>query len=63
MRKLLAMLLCLAMLSFAVPMASATENPDPNDVVILYTNDVHTYIDGPLSYDIIAGLKTELRKQ
>ena len=63
MRKLLAMLLCLAMLSFAVPMASATENPDPNDVVILYTNDVHTYIDGPLSYDIIAWLKTELRKQ
>ena len=64
MRKFLATLLCLAMLlSFAVPMASATETADPNDVVVLYTNDVHTYIDGPLSYDIIAGLKTELQKQ
>ena len=30
------------------------------DVVILYTNDVHTYIDGPLSYDVIAGLKASL---
>ena len=30
------------------------------DVVILYTNDVHTYIDNPLSYAVIAGLKAEL---
>jgi len=34
----------------------------PEDVVILYTNDVHTYIDGPLSYDVLAGLKAELEK-
>ena len=33
------------------------------DVVILYTNDVHTYIDGVLSYDVIAGLKKELQKE
>ena len=32
------------------------------DVVILYTNDVHTYIDKPLSYDVIAGIKAELEK-
>lgn len=32
------------------------------DVVILYTNDVHTYIDGPMSYDVIAGLKDSLEK-
>ena len=31
------------------------------DVVILYTNDVHTYIDGALSYDVLAGLKAELQ--
>ena len=30
------------------------------DVVILYTNDVHTYIDNPMSYDVIAGLKAQL---
>ncbi|MBR4039072.1 MAG: bifunctional metallophosphatase/5'-nucleotidase [Clostridia bacterium] len=34
-----------------------------DDVVILYTNDVHTYIDGALSYDVIAGVKAELLKQ
>ena len=40
-----------------------TEPTEPaEDVVILYTNDVHTYIDGPLSYDVIAGLKTKLKE-
>ena len=36
--------------------------PKSDDVVILYTNDVHTYIDGDLSYDNLADLKeyTEL---
>ena len=33
------------------------------DVVVLYTNDVHTYIDGPLSYDVIAGLKISLEEK
>ena len=32
----------------------------PEDIVILYTNDVHTYIDNPLSYDVIAFVKQEL---
>jgi len=64
MRKLLAMVLCLAMvLTFAVPLASAAEQLNSEDIVILYTNDVHTYIDGALSYDIIAGVKDELSKQ
>ena len=64
MRKLLAMVLCLAMvLTFAVPFASAAEQLNSEDVVILYTNDVHTYIDGALSYDIISGVKKELSKQ
>ena len=35
----------------------------PEDIVILYTNDVHTYIDNPLSYDVIAGVKKELEKR
>jgi len=30
------------------------------DVLILYTNDIHTYIDGPLSYEHVAGLKHKL---
>ncbi|MBQ6715350.1 MAG: bifunctional metallophosphatase/5'-nucleotidase [Clostridia bacterium] len=33
-----------------------------DDIVILHTNDVHTYIDGELSYDVIAGVKAELEK-
>ena len=63
MRKFFAMVLCLVLvLSLAAPVM-ATETADPNDIVILYTNDVHTYIDGVLSYDVIAGLKAELLKQ
>ncbi len=40
-----------------------TAAPVKEDVVILYTNDVHTYIDGPISYDVIAALKSELEGQ
>ena len=48
----------------AAPVAvETTQASEPvEDVVILYTNDVHTYIDGPLSYDVLAGLKDELEK-
>ena len=43
------------------PVMETTEATEPTeDVVILYTNDVHTYIDGPLSYDVLAGLKSQL---
>ena len=62
MRRFLSIILTLILtLSLAVP-AAAAENDLSDDVVILYTNDVHTYIDGPLSYDILAGIKTELQK-
>ena len=46
----------------AVPVA-ADEETLSDDTVILYTNDVHTYIDGPLSYDVIAAVKQELQTQ
>jgi len=36
---------------------------EAEDVVILYTNDIHTYIDGPLSYDVIAFVKQQLQAQ
>lgn len=63
MRKLLALALTLVLaLSVAAPFAVA-ETVLSNDVVILYTNDVHTYIDGELSYDVIAALKDELSTQ
>ncbi len=40
-----------------------TEAAPQGDIAILYTNDVHTYIDGVLSYDVIAAVKAELAKQ
>ena len=58
MRKILAMLLTIALvLSFAVPVFAEGEKSD--DIVILYTNDVHTYIDGDLSYDVLAAIKAK----
>ncbi len=62
MRKLTALVLALVMvLALAVPTLAAGTKSD--DIVILYTNDVHTYIDDVLSYDVIAGLKQELLTQ
>ncbi len=41
-----------------------TQPPVPQgDIAILYTNDIHTYIDGPVSYDVIGAVKQELQKQ
>ncbi len=39
------------------------EEPAEGDIVILYTNDVHTYIDKTLSYDNIADLKAALEAE
>ncbi|MBQ2992270.1 MAG: bifunctional metallophosphatase/5'-nucleotidase, partial [Clostridia bacterium] len=62
MRKLLSLVLSLLLvLSVAAP-AAVAEATLSDDIVILYTNDVHTYIDGALSYDVIAGVKAELQK-
>ena len=68
---LLAMLMCFGLLGCGTK-APAAATPAPAEttaaaspkevVVILYTNDVHTYIDKPLSYDVIAGIRDELQK-
>lgn len=62
MRKILALILSLVMV-MAIAMPATAETAKSDDVVILYTNDVHTYIDGALSYDVIAAVKQELQKQ
>ena len=66
-KRLLPFLLALAMVfSLAVPaFAAAPEARDlptvaEDDVVILYTNDVHTYIDQDLTYSMVAGYKDTL---
>ena len=38
------------------------EAKEEDGVAILYTNDIHTYIDNPLSYDVIASLKNQLEE-
>ena len=68
---LLALALCVSLLGCGAAKPEETTAPATEataaqttaaaeDIVILYTNDVHTYIDGPLSYDVLAGLKASL---
>ena len=60
MRKFIAVLLALVLvLSIAAPALAADEKS--KDIVILHTNDIHTYIDGDISYDTIAGVKAYLQ--
>ena len=57
-KKLLALLLTLSMaLSLTVTAAGAEEN---GGVTILYTNDIHTYIDQDLTYSLVAAYKDSL---
>lgn len=61
MKKSFAALLALSLgLACAIP-ALAEEPALSDDIVILYTNDIHTYIDGALSYDVIAAVKNDLQ--
>ncbi|MBR1972400.1 MAG: bifunctional metallophosphatase/5'-nucleotidase [Oscillospiraceae bacterium] len=73
---LLALALCLSLVGCGTPAPAETTAPSAmeapaaetaavaaaEDVVILYTNDIHTYIDGPISYDVLAGLKSALEE-
>ena len=62
-RRSIALLLCLMLVCALAAPAAAAQTGTSEDIVILYTNDVHTYIDGPLSYDVISGIKKELETQ
>ena len=63
MRKLFTLILTLLLALCMTNCAAFAEATLSDDIVILYTNDVHTYIDSPISYDVIAGVKQELQKQ
>ena len=63
MRKLFSAVLVLMMLvSLMVPSVAAAEAKS-DDIVILYTNDVHTYVDKPLGYDVLKSIKDDLKTQ
>ena len=54
----------LLIILLAIPTSAANHNVEKSsDIVILYTNDTHAYIDGPLSFDTIGALKKNLEKQ
>lgn len=61
MKKTLSFLLAFTLV-LAIMIPVSAESGKSEDTVILFTNDVHTYIDGPLSYDVIAAIKAELEK-
>lgn len=63
MRRLLCMLTVTAMLLGLTVFASAEDAALSKNTVILYTNDVHTYIDGVLSYDVLGAVKAELESR
>ncbi len=63
MKKFLALMVSIAMMFSIGIGVSAEEATLSDDIVILYTNDVHTYIDNDLSYDTIAAIKKDLQKQ
>lgn len=62
MRKLLSLLCAVLLIAALGCRASAVETPKSNDIVILYTNDVHAYIDGPMGYGTVSALKKQLEK-
>lgn len=60
--RIICVLLCLFVLLNVAPLSVfAAAEPLSDDIVILYTNDVHSYIDGELSYDAIAAIKDDLQ--
>ena len=61
-RQLAVLMAILLICSFILPVAAEREQRS-EDIVILYTNDIHTYIDGSLSYNVIAAIKKDLQSQ
>ncbi|MBR2634672.1 MAG: 5'-nucleotidase C-terminal domain-containing protein [Clostridia bacterium] len=61
-KRLLGILTSLLIVALLLPLSAlATEEALSEDIVILYTNDIHSYIDGKLSYDAVAALKKDLQ--
>ena len=64
--RMLALVLSFVMVLGLFPVVHAENAPalaNADEIVVYYTNDVHTYIDGGLSYDNLANLKAETAKQ
>lgn len=56
--RILSLVLSAAMLcALVLPASAAEETGNKDSVVVLYTNDVHTYVDQDLTYSKVAALK------
>ena len=55
--KLVNLLLVLCMVVLLISPTAMAAQAETEDIVILYTNDIHTYIDGSVRYSTIAALK------
>lgn len=56
-----AAILTAALLISLLPLNSVKAAAPSDDITILYTNDVHTYVDKTISYDGVAAMKKELQ--
>lgn len=63
MRKFLSFLCSMLLVATLCVPVSAAATGKSNDIVILYINDAHANIDGPLSYDTIGAIKKQLEKE
>ena len=63
MKRQVAVWMAILLICTCILPVAAESDVRSEDIVVLYTNDVHTYIDGPLSYDVVAAIKKDLQTQ
>ena len=63
MKKYIAGLTAVSLLTALVPIAASADSEKSSDIVILYTNDVHCGIDDNIGYDGLALYKREMEAQ
>ena len=61
MKRQLAVCMAILLICTLILPVAAEGDVRSEDIVVLYTNDIHTYIDGPLSYDVVAAIKKDLQ--
>lgn len=62
-KRILSVIISFVLLLSWIPVGVSAAEAPSEDIVILYTNDVHTYIDGVFSYDVIAAVKKDLQQK
>ena len=63
MRRYLSLVLTLITMTAVFTLGVSAKQEKSQDIVILYTNDVHTYLAEPLSYSVLKHIKEDLEQQ